>query len=78
MVFQFCKGKPPTKWHVLQVITWGVVALNLRPDSDSSTGRREVGEVDYRKLYRDCWDGEPSVRPTASQFLERLHQLIPN
>ena len=70
------KAKVKSWW--LQVITWGVVALNLRPDSDSSTGRREVGEIEYRQLYRDCWDGEPSNRPTASEFLDRLHQLIPN
>nr|ACM68727.1 protein kinase Mos [Pleurobrachia pileus] len=60
----------------LQVITWGVVMLNLRPDSHN-LAREDQGEAEYQELYKDCWEAEPTSRPTASEFLERLQNIAP-
>lgn len=58
----------------LQVITWGVVALNLRPEMP----RDDHGETNYKELFVQCWDADASLRPTAAQGITKLQAMLPN
>ncbi|CAB4388496.1 unnamed protein product [Rhizophagus irregularis] len=45
-----------------------------------SQGLREVLPIsntpeDYIKIYAECWNGEPDIRPTINQVVEKLKEL---
>ncbi|CAB5381534.1 unnamed protein product [Rhizophagus irregularis] len=58
----------------------GIVHRDLHSAIEISQGLREVLPIsntpeDYIKIYAECWNGEPDIRPTINQVVEKLKEL---
>ena len=76
ILWEFASRKPP--FHDFQgnvFMLVGEIQRGLRPDIENLTVPEAVRD-EYIALMEECWQGEPSARPTFKECLERLRSLL--
>ncbi|XP_043114926.1 proto-oncogene serine/threonine-protein kinase mos [Puntigrus tetrazona] len=74
-MWQLLTREPPydgDRQHIL----YAVVAYNLRPSLTRDVFTQSPLGQKCEKLISLCWDGDPSMRPTADQLLHELSVLL--
>ncbi|XP_056329582.1 proto-oncogene serine/threonine-protein kinase mos [Danio aesculapii] len=74
-MWQLLTREPPFEGD-RQYIMYAVVAYNLRPSTSRNVfTQSSIGQT-CQKLISRCWDGDPSIRPTADQLVDELSVLL--
>ena len=69
VLWEISTGKPPYEGQTfMQVVSWRV--LNDREPPAPNTPK------EYLQLYSECWNDDPTIRPTCDVVCDRLRELL--
>ena len=77
VLWEMQSGHSPFLLQNPHIVAFGVVAYNLRPESESKTDTNDCSdENNYRNIYRRCWNRVTEKRPPAHQVASLLEAIL--